>query len=49
MMPPQSADRRKMQEPEDRIEVIGRKIGRGLAFLAVPLLLVWLGFTLGWW
>jgi hypothetical protein len=38
-----------VSEPEDRIEVIGRKIGRGLALAVVPLIVIWLGWTLGWW
>jgi hypothetical protein len=34
---------------DDAIERLGRKIGRGLAFAALPLVVWWFGRSAGWW
>jgi hypothetical protein len=34
---------------DDAIERLGRKIGRGLAFAALPFALFYFGRTAGWW
>jgi hypothetical protein len=34
---------------EDRIDRLGRRIGRGLALLALPFALWWFGRSAGWW
>jgi hypothetical protein len=34
---------------DDAIERLGKKIGRGLAFAALPLVIYWFGRTAGWW
>lgn len=42
---------RGLSEPqeEDGIERLGRRIGRGLAILALPFALWWFGRSAGWW
>jgi hypothetical protein len=34
---------------DDAIERLGRKIGRGLAFVALPFAVIYFGRTAGWW
>jgi hypothetical protein len=34
---------------DDSIERLGKRIGRGLAFVALPLAVVYFGRTAGWW
>jgi hypothetical protein len=34
---------------DDAIERLGKKIGRGLAFVALPLAVIYFGRTAGWW
>lgn len=34
---------------DDAIERLGKKIGRGLAFVALPFALLYFGRTAGWW
>ncbi len=34
---------------DDAIEKLGRKIGRGLAFVALPFAIWYFGRTAGWW
>jgi hypothetical protein len=37
------------ESDDDAIERLGKKIGRGLAFAALPLVVYWFGRTAGWW
>jgi hypothetical protein len=34
---------------DDAIERLGKKIGRGLAFVALPFAVIYFGRTAGWW
>jgi hypothetical protein len=34
---------------DDAVEKLGKKIGRGLAFVALPFALWWFGRSAGWW
>jgi hypothetical protein len=34
---------------DDAIERLGKKIGRGLAFVALPFVVIYFGRTAGWW
>ncbi|MGL4239787.1 MAG: hypothetical protein ACRCTI_01615 [Beijerinckiaceae bacterium] len=34
---------------DDAIEKLGRKIGRGLAFVVLPFAILYFGRTAGWW
>jgi hypothetical protein len=34
---------------DDAIERLGKKIGRALAFVALPLAVIYFGRTAGWW
>jgi hypothetical protein len=34
---------------DDAIEKLGRKIGRGLAFVVLPFAVIYFGRTAGWW
>jgi hypothetical protein len=34
---------------DDAIERLGKKIGRGLAFVALPFAVFYFGRTAGWW
>jgi hypothetical protein len=36
-------------EEEDAIEKLGKRIGRGLAFLILPFVIWYFGRTAGWW
>jgi hypothetical protein len=36
-------------DDEDNIDRLGKKIGRGLAFAILPLLVWYFGSTAGWW
>jgi hypothetical protein len=36
-------------DDEDSIDRLGRKLGRGLAFAILPLLIWYFGSTAGWW
>ena len=36
-------------EDEDAIEKLGKRIGRGLAFVVLPFALWYFGRTAGWW
>jgi hypothetical protein len=38
-----------MNPSDDPIEIWGKRIGRGIAFAAVPFLLYFIGRDLGWW
>jgi hypothetical protein len=34
---------------DDAIEKLGRKIGRGLAFVILPFTVIYFGYSAGWW
>jgi hypothetical protein len=34
---------------DDAIEKLGKRIGRGLAFVALPFAVIYFGRTAGWW
>ena len=36
-------------DEDDSIDRLGRRIGRGLAFLAIPVAIWWFGTSAGWW
>ncbi len=36
-------------DDEDHIDRLGKKIGRGIAFAILPLLIWYFGSTAGWW
>jgi hypothetical protein len=40
---------RQAGDEDDGIERLGRRIGRGLAFAALPFILWWFGRSAGWW
>ncbi len=44
-----TASRGLARDEDDSIEKLGRRIGRGLAFVILPLALWWFGRSAGWW
>ncbi len=36
-------------DEEDSIDRLGRKIGRGLAFAVLPFVVIYFGYSAGWW
>jgi hypothetical protein len=37
------------ENDDDAVERLGRKIGRGLAFVILPVSVIYFGFSAGWW
>ena len=44
-----AASRGLARDEDDAIEKLGKRIGRGLAFVLLPLALWWFGRSAGWW
>ena len=44
-----AASRSTAPAEEDGIDRLGRRIGRGLALVALPFVLWWFGRSAGWW
>ncbi len=44
-----AASRGLARDDDDGIERLGRRIGRGLALLLLPVALWWFGSSAGWW